>query len=521
MFWKRVRRIVDGLRFKAVLGFGALLAASAVLCWVSTSRILERSLRRELDRRLDIDLDRLERTFVTGRERPRRGRRIPESAVTDQELIALQTKFPGGKLLQTFERAARHGRFRLFYLAVDGEIFMARLNADGSVYSRLLPREERSAALAGELAARVRGDEAGHLRLRYWDPQGKLAAAAPERSPAGKFALRTRRLFDGSRLEAGRSTGEMEALLKELRREEAGVFLTFLAVIIPCTWLFSRQLLSGVVKVSSAARRIADSGDFDCRVDLRGGGSEIGELVRAFNTMNDHNKMLFNEVRNVTDNVAHELKTPLARLHGAAEIALGESSGSGPSGELAAVVAEECAEMLSLINSMLEITRTEAGLVKLEYADVDLCEMLRRARELFLPLAEDLRSSFELETPPEAVRVTADRMKLERVFANLIDNALKFSNAGGRLSVSVARHGDSAVVTVADTGCGIAEADLPHIFERLYRCDASRARPGSGLGLSLAAAIVRAHRGGIGVTSSPGKGTTFTVTLPASPEVPK
>ena len=175
--------------------------------------------------------------------------------------------------------------------------------------------------------------------------------------------------------------------------------------------------------------------------------------------------------------------------------------------------------MLSLINSLLEITRTEAGLAGLNTDQVELGEELRRAHELFQPLAEDLGIEFALELPEKPLYVAADRVKLQRVFSNLIDNALKFSDPGGRVAIGLAAGEKTAVVTVSDTGCGISESDLPHIFDRLYRCDASRSRPGSGLGLTLAAAIVRAHGGTIEAASTPGKGSVFTVTLPdAKPE---
>ena len=271
---------------------------------------------------------------------------------------------------------------------------------------------------------------------------------------------------------------------------------------------------TSTVLLFSAAQRIAADGDFDRRVDESGGGSEITELVTAFNTMNDNNRNLFREVRSVTDDVAHELKTPLTRLRGAAELAIGKADAAPETVELAAVVAEECAEMLELINSLLEITRTESGINGLRTETTDLASMLRRACELFQVLAEDLGITLSQEIPDNAVLVNAEPVRLQRVFANLIDNALKFSDKGGTITISLTSERGSAVVRVSDTGCGISASDLPHIFERLYRCDASRSRPGSGLGLTLAAAIVRAHGGTITAESTPGQGSIFTVTLP-------
>lgn len=520
MFWKRVRRIVDGLKFKAVLGFGTLLTASAVLCWISTSRLLDRALRKELYRRLDTELEQLNRTYVTGRERSQIGRLVPEASVELSELALLQEKLPDGLLLYAFDRRSRQSHFRFFYLAVGEEVYQARINADDSVYSRLVPRRERLEALKAEFAARVRGEGERRLRLRLRDAAGEIITAAPApRKPPRKnegsgFAARPLALFDGCTLEVARSTEEQDALRQELQHLLGGVFIALLCIVIPCIWLIAQRLLSGVGQVSAAAQRIATGGDFNCRVDCAGGGAEIRELVNAFNTMNDHNHRLFNEVRSVTDNIAHELKTPLTRLRGAAEVAVTGNGEEETAGELAAVVSEECTEMLGLINSMLEITRTESGLFAPDLAPVDVIEMLRRARELFQPLAEDLKIELLLEAPDRPINIPADRMKLQRVFANLIDNALKFSDPGGKISIRVTDGPEEVSVAVADTGCGISETDLPHIFDRLYRCDASRSRPGSGLGLALAAAIVRAHGGRIDVESTPGKGSVFTVVLP-------
>ena len=521
MFWKRVRRIVDGLKFKAVIGFGALLAASAALCWFSTARLFDRSMRKELDRRLDSELEQMNRAYVTGQERTQIGRHVPISAVSELELELIRKKFPDGRLLYVFERDSRHERFRFFYISVEDDIFQARINSDGSVYSRLQSGRERIGAVKIDFASRVRGEGDRRLRLRLRAPGGELLAAAPpdpnrKDSDAG-FAVKSLTLFDGNRLEAARSTEEIEALRQELQRLQGAVFIALLCIVVPCGWFLVHRLLSGIGKVSAAAQRIATGGDLNCQVSCAGGGAEIRELVNAFNTMNRHNHKLFNEVRSVTDNVAHELKTPLTRLRGSAEVALVGNRVSRETGELAAVVSEECSEMLALINSMLEITRTESGLLAPIREPVDLTETLRRAGELFAPLAEDMKIDLVMELPDDPVLVPADRMKLQRVFANLIDNALKFSDPGGKVSIRASRGDDTVSISVSDTGCGIGESDLPHIFERLYRCDSSRSRPGSGLGLTLAAAIVHAHDGEIKVQSAPGRGSVFTVTLPRNP----
>lgn len=522
MFWKHALRSLNRLRVKAALGFGVLLTAFVALCMFFSSTLLERRLRDELKARLAREIELMKYPYITGHERNQRGREIPEVAVTGAEQIAIRHKFPGGKLLCAFQRRMLHGEFRFLYIAVGDEIYVARLNADGSLWSRHIPLEQRIKALSSDFSIRLRREGAKRLRLRLLDRAGRTILAAapavgknavPPDIPGGFFAERAR-LFDNTQIVVARSTDEIKASLEELLRLQGWIFFSLLAVTILCGWLLSRRLLAGVGKVSEAALRISGSGDFGCRVSVRGGGTEISDLVDAFNTMNDNNRKLFNEVRSVTDNVAHELKTPLTRLRGAAEVTLVDRDAGETAGELAAVVAEECSEMLALINSLLEITRTESGLAGLNAEPVELGEQLRRAHELFLPLAEDLGIAFSLELPETPLHIDADRVKLQRVFSNLIDNALKFSDSGGKVAIRLADGGGHAVVTVTDTGCGISEADLPHIFERLYRCDASRSHPGSGLGLTLAAAIVRAHGGTITAASVPGRGSTFTVTLP-------
>ena len=522
MFWKHVRNFISGLRLRATLGFAVLLGASSALCLFSTTALLENSLRNEIERRLDGDLDSIEIACLTGTESNQRGRRIAESALRETELIALQNKFPAGRLLYAFERKTRKRLFRFFYLADKGEVFMARINADTSVYSRKVPFDRRLQAFGNEITRRVRREGENYLRISCCDRNGKQLLAVPAvkrktRKPP-QFLRRHRDLFDGTRIEVARSLAHVTRLRDELVNLQSSMFLTMLCILVPAAWLLSRKMLSGVMQVSSAAQRIAADGDFDRHVDDQGGGSEITELVTAFNTMNDNNRHLFREVRSVTDNVAHELKTPLTRLRGAAELTIGKHYDDPEAAELAAVVSEECAEMLELINSLLEITRTESGINGLRTERTNLSAMLRRACELFQAPAEDMGIELVQYLPAEPVTVSADPVKLQRVFANLIDNALKFSDRGGKVTVTLTAERKCAVVSVGDTGCGISAADLPHIFERLYRCDASRSRPGSGLGLTLAAAIVRAHGGTIEVASTPGEGSTFTVTIPKSGE---
>jgi signal transduction histidine kinase len=169
-----------------------------------------------------------------------------------------------------------------------------------------------------------------------------------------------------------------------------------------------------------------------------------------------------------------------------------------------------------MINTMLMISKTEAGVEPIARENVELAGLVRNACELFRPVAEDkgLGLSCNVSGPGP---VSGDPRMIQRLLANLLDNAIKYTPPGGKVNVAVAEDEKKAVrVTVQDTGVGIAPNDLPRLFERFYRCDQSRSEPGIGLGLSLARAIARAHGGDIAVTSQPNQGSAFTVTFPKS-----
>jgi signal transduction histidine kinase len=177
---------------------------------------------------------------------------------------------------------------------------------------------------------------------------------------------------------------------------------------------------------------------------------------------------------------------------------------------------EECDRLLDMITTMLTISRTEAGVDRPQVGDLDLAGVARDACELFRPMAEDNGVELTVEAP-RACHIRGDTPMVQRLLANLLDNALKYTPAGGRVTVAVeAVPGAGCRLSVRDSGVGIQRADLPHVFERFYRCDVSRSRSGAGLGLSLARAIARAHGTDIAVESTPGAGSTFSVGFAAA-----
>jgi signal transduction histidine kinase len=247
-------------------------------------------------------------------------------------------------------------------------------------------------------------------------------------------------------------------------------------------------------------------------VPLGDEGQEITALALAFNAMLVRIETLLSELEQITDNIAHELRTPLTRMRGIAETSLKNDAEIDDLREMGASVIDECDNLVEMITTMLEIAKTDSGTVELNLAPLDITAIVEEAADLFAPLAEDHTVLLKVLQTPEPLMVNGDRPRLQRVIANLLDNALKYTPAGGMVCLSTAREGEFVKVEIADTGTGISEKDLPHIFDRFYRGDKSRSTTGSGLGLSLALALARAHNGDITVTSSD-KGATFCLLL--------
>ena len=277
-------------------------------------------------------------------------------------------------------------------------------------------------------------------------------------------------------------------------------------------WFMARRALAQVEEVTQTAAAISAS-DLDQRVPLQGHADEIDRLATTFNAMLDRIKTLVTETREMTENIAHDLRSPITRIRGVAEMALTTGSSIGDYEAAAASTIEDCDRLLDMINTMLYIAQTEATAEALPTDEVDMTTLVRDACEIFQPLAEDKGVTLLFECDRQ-LKVRGAVQSLQRMIANLIDNALCYTRASGTITVSVSGDDKIGIVAVKDTGVGMTADELPHIFRRFYRCDRSRSRAGSGLGLTLVQAIVHAHRGQITVDSTPNHGTTFTITLP-------
>ena len=297
-----------------------------------------------------------------------------------------------------------------------------------------------------------------------------------------------------------------------------GIFIftmTFLIIIAAGVgWFMARRAVSGVEAVTRTAQKIS-GGTLEERVPVKTRGDEIDQLATTFNQMLDRIQTLLTEIKEMSDNIAHDLRSPITRIRGTAEVTLTTGKSLQEYEALAAGTIEECDRLLDMINTMLMISKTEAGVDKLSREEIDLAALTRGACELFDPSAEDQGITLSCMAS-DGTRMFGDARMVQRMLSNLMDNAIKYTPSGGKVTISVSEKDALVLVSVQDTGCGISPGDLPRIFERFYRCDQSRSKPGIGLGLSLARAIARAHGGDITATSIPGQGSTFTVTLSKS-----
>ena len=279
-------------------------------------------------------------------------------------------------------------------------------------------------------------------------------------------------------------------------------------------WLLIRKALSGVATITKTAQNITGS-NLEARVAGTGNKDELDHLVITFNSMLDRIEELVKSIREMSDNIAHDLKSPITRVRGFAELSLTHEESLEDYRIMASNTIEESDRLLDMINTMLVISRAEAGEGDFEFKKTNLSIMIKEACDLFAPLAEDKNIKFH-QTIEEQIFIAADVKMLQRAFSNLLDNAIKYTPENGKVSILAFKENHQVVIKIEDTGISIAPEFFEKIFERFYRAESSRTSAGTGLGLSLARTIVRQHKGDISVSSRQGRGSVFVMTLPYS-----
>jgi len=465
MFLKSLNRLRRSLAFRLTLWYAGIFSISAFLAFIFFYFQIIDVLRNQVD----DELQRQMRAFagimqVDGLEGVRR--------------VALQEARAGGENARFIRLLSRFGT----EFSVSDQAYGREIGVDSEAIRRLL----MGGRPVFETIGRPGG---GSLRIIYGfiGPGVILQLGQP-------LALQTR-------------------LVQAFQRLFATTMLVVMGLAALIGWFLARRALSGVGGIARTARRIT-SGDLTVRAPVSRRDDEIDQLAGNINQMLDRILDLITGIREMSDNIAHDLKSPVTRIRGLAEVTLTTAGHQGDYEAMAASTIEECDRLLDMINTMLVISRTEAGVLKLAWEPVDMAGLVRDAGRLFETTARDngLQLTVTAERP---FTINGDARMLQRMIANLLDNAIRYTPPGGHIAVAVQDHSSGNVeVVFRDDGIGIRPEDIPRIFERFYRCDPSRSQTGTGLGLSLAQAVARAHGGKITAHSVPDEGSTFRVILP-------
>ncbi|HRN89768.1 ATP-binding protein [Hyphomicrobium sp.] len=393
---------------------------------------------------------------------------------------------------------------------------------------------------------RLRSGVGGAGLYLLWDPArgkiaGNVAAVPPElaANPPGGSVFRyqpkdapgTSRLGvgipiatgSGLSLVIGRDVEDQVALADRIKRTFLwGFGALALAALIAGIWI-GRSVLGRIEVINATASSIM-AGDLSRRIPVSGNSDELDTLSERLNAMLDRIEQLMSGLKEVSDNIAHDLKTPLNRLRNSAEAALRDSRGADAYREGLESTIEKADELIKTFNALLLIARLEAGVVEESAEAFDLGRLVYDVAELYEPVAEEAGLGLEIEAG-EGMSIRANRQLVGQAVANLVDNAIKYSARAAEecgasnaavttaVAVRVTDQGDAAEISVADRGPGIAAEDRERALRRFVRLEKSRTQPGTGLGLSLVAAVARLHNGSVRLEDND-PGLRVVVTLP-------
>jgi signal transduction histidine kinase len=319
------------------------------------------------------------------------------------------------------------------------------------------------------------------------------------------------RLSDGTVFQVGKSTERRSDLLRRFRQVLLFNLASILVIGLVGGAVLTGLALQPVRALATTVERIMRTGRTDVRVPVQPPGDALGDLTTQVNTMLDRIDAVVAGMRGALDNVAHDLRTPLARLRSRAEGAMTSGDPVVLRDALADCI-EESDRITGMLSTLMDISEAETGAMALRIEPTRLADLLEQTIELYADVAEEAGVDLAMEVQYD-LHVSVDRNRMRQALANLLDNAIKYTPRGGHVEISGTLVPEGVRLRVADSGIGIPADELPRIWERLYRGDKSRSTRGLGLGLSLVKAIVGAHHGRITVQSSVGHGSQFDILL--------
>jgi signal transduction histidine kinase len=338
------------------------------------------------------------------------------------------------------------------------------------------------------------------------------------RSPHSAL-VRVAQFSDGAKVLVGRDLSERDALVKVVQRSLVLTVALMLALGL-IAWIFvSRRVLKRIDSVAETSQRFV-AGDLSGRLEVTGTGDEFDRLAESLNTMLTRIERLMLGLKQVSDNIAHDLKTPLTRMRNRVERALTQGRSEPELRDALHATIDEADHLIGTFNALLLIARTEAGAPDAEFAEFDASRVARDVLELYEPVAEEAGVKLRLEGG-KPIMVRAHRELVSQALANLVDNAIKYADEGNEapeVEISVSEEKGVVTLRVADNGAGIAEADRPRVTERFVRLEESRSKPGAGLGLSLVSAVAQLHGGKLELADNmPGLAAILSLPGAASP----
>ena len=375
-------------------------------------------------------------------------------------------------------------RYRLAGLPGLTALIEERLARQPSGSSLYLVSDGNYQPLVGNLSGwpRIQADDEGWLNFRLDTREGE---------PIHWGRAKPFRLRGGFHLLAGRDMYELQAIRSMIVRTMAWGFLLMIFLALLGGVLVSRGRIRRVAVINEAIGDVV-AGDLTRRIPPDPTGDDIERLVENLNGMLGELEKLVDGVRRVSDNIAHDLRTPLARLKNSLE-SLGRQEESPGRREIVDQALAEADGLLDTFNALLRIARIESGQRRQGFATIDLGTLIDDVAELYGPLLEEAGLDLEIHNQAN-LEVVGDRDLLFQALANLVDNTLKHVPSEGRVSLTAGKDEDGALISVGDDGPGIAVSERKRVLERFFRLDSSRSTPGSGLGLSLVAAVADLHQ---------------------------